>query len=117
MATFVMFGKYSGEGMKGISAERTQKERSERLIRQLLEARDDERTRIIGALHDDLDSGLRDPLDPQGVPYTVEGDSEDVEAGAEVGYGSGRINFNLFGTHLATQAPNNLRSLHLNNNS
>lgn len=25
MATFVMFGKYSSEGMKGISAERTQK--------------------------------------------------------------------------------------------
>jgi signal transduction histidine kinase len=39
-------------------AERRQKERSERLIRQLLEARDDERTRIIGALHDDIGQPL-----------------------------------------------------------
>jgi signal transduction histidine kinase len=39
-------------------AERKQKERSERLIRQLLEARDDERTRIIGALHDDIGQPL-----------------------------------------------------------
>jgi two-component system NarL family sensor kinase len=39
-------------------AERKQRERSERLIRQLLEARDDERTRIIGALHDDIGQPL-----------------------------------------------------------
>ncbi len=39
-------------------AERRQKRRAERLIRQLLEARDDERTRIIGALHDDIGQPL-----------------------------------------------------------
>ena len=48
------------------------------------------------AFHSDRDPGLRDQLDPQCVPYTVESDSEDVEAGAEVGYGSGGIDFRGF---------------------
>ena len=39
-------------------AERRQVARSERLIREILETRDDERTRIIGALHDDIGQPL-----------------------------------------------------------
>jgi signal transduction histidine kinase len=39
-------------------SDRRQKTRSERLISQLIEIRDDERTRIIGALHDDIGQPL-----------------------------------------------------------
>ncbi len=54
----MLLGALTVAGVANARAERRRQARSERLIGQLIEIREDERTRIVGALHDDIGQPL-----------------------------------------------------------
>jgi len=54
----MLLAALTAAGMANTLSERRRRERSERLIGQLIEIQEDERTRIIGALHDDIGQPL-----------------------------------------------------------
>lgn len=74
----VIFVTLTGAAATNVRAERRRRARSRRLINQLLETREDERTRIVGALHDDIGQPLYRIL------YGLQASRTMVEPGSEV---------------------------------
>ncbi len=58
VGAFLLLSALAAAGVANARAERRRRERSQRLISQLIEIREDERVRIVGALHDDIGQPL-----------------------------------------------------------
>jgi signal transduction histidine kinase len=58
IGAFLLLTALAAAGVANARAERRRQDRSERLISQLIEIREDERKRIVGALHDDIGQPL-----------------------------------------------------------
>ena len=58
VGAFLLLAALAAAGVANARAERRRQERSQRLISQLIEIREDERNRIVGALHDDIGQPL-----------------------------------------------------------
>jgi|GEM_PF-1090157 len=58
VGAFLLLAALAAAGVANARAERRRRERSQRLISQLIEIREDERRRIVGALHDDIGQPL-----------------------------------------------------------
>jgi len=74
----VLLAALTAAAIANARAEKKQKARSERLIGQLLEIQEDERTRIIGALHDDIGQPL------YRIMFGLQASQGMVEEGSEV---------------------------------
>lgn len=74
----MLLAALTAAGVANARSERTRRERSERLIGQLIEIREDERTKIIGALHDDIGQPLYRIL------FGLQASRTMVEPGSEV---------------------------------
>lgn len=58
VGALLLLAALAAAGVANVRAERRRQERSQRLISQLIEIREDERKRIVGALHDDIGQPL-----------------------------------------------------------